>query len=121
MLKERDEPSATGNKKAPAPVSSLDKLIDNLKGPKVISTVTKSSTDWSTYKEKEGIEDEALTKAKDGYFDTYLSLSVVVALNNFVFLISCRYLAKQDFLVDCDLAAFEKEKAIRESRRMKQS
>lgn len=67
VLKERDGPEASSSKAQKAPASSLDKLIDNLKGPKVISTVTKSSTDWSTYKEKEGIEDEALTKAKDGY------------------------------------------------------
>lgn len=45
----------------------LDRLIDSLKGPKAISTVTKSSVDWDSYKTKEGIDEDELVAAKDGY------------------------------------------------------
>jgi hypothetical protein len=34
----------------------------------VISTVTKSSADWDSYKEKEGLEDTLANASKDGYF-----------------------------------------------------
>ena len=58
--------SSSTNTSAPPPSSSLDTIIDSLKGPKVVSTVAKSSYDWDTYKEKEGLEDELAVASKDG-------------------------------------------------------
>jgi hypothetical protein len=46
--------------------SSVDKALEAIKGPKAITTITKSSTDWDNYKEKEGIEDELAQAAKQG-------------------------------------------------------
>ncbi len=46
------------------PESSIDKVLDAIKGPKLISTVVKSSTDWESYKDKEGIEFD--NSVKDG-------------------------------------------------------
>lgn len=71
------------------PVSALDKVLDELKGPKVISTVTKSSIDWDNFKEKEGLEDDLAVAAKDGY------------------------LHRKDFLDRCDVRAFETERDLR--------
>jgi hypothetical protein len=48
------------------PDSGLDKLLQTLKGPKQISTVTKSAMDWDNYKEKEGLSDDVTAAAKDG-------------------------------------------------------
>ena len=61
-------------------------MLDTIKGPKSISTVTKSAFDWQTHKVKEGLEDELAPAAKDGY------------------------LAKQDFLTRVDVRRFEKER-----------
>jgi hypothetical protein len=47
-------------------MSSIDKALELLKGPKAVSTVVKSSADWDTFKEKEGIEDEVSKAAKNG-------------------------------------------------------
>lgn len=47
-------------------VSTIDKALEALKGPKAVSTVTKSSQDWENYKEQEGIGDELAAAAKDG-------------------------------------------------------
>ena len=69
--------------------NTLDKVLTELQGPKVISTVTKSSYDWDVYKEKEQIEDDLSKVSKDGY------------------------LTKQDFLDRCDVRSFEKERDIR--------
>jgi hypothetical protein len=46
--------------------SSVDKALEAIKGPKAITTITKSSTDWDNYKEKEGLEDELAQAAKKG-------------------------------------------------------
>jgi len=46
--------------------SVLDRILDDLKGPKVVSTITKSSYDWENFKEKEGLEDELAVAAKEG-------------------------------------------------------
>ena len=46
--------------------SALDQVLDVLKGPKVVSTVAKSSYDWDSFKEKEGLEDELAVAAKEG-------------------------------------------------------
>ncbi len=91
-MKDREE-DAIANARPTA--STLDKLIDSLKGPKAISTVSKSSADWEIYKEKEGITDEQLTAAKDGY------------------------LAKQEFLQQCDVVNYENEKEVRMSNQQK--
>lgn len=37
-----------------------------MKGPKAISTVSKSSTDWENYKEKEGLQDALKNAAQEG-------------------------------------------------------
>jgi hypothetical protein len=44
----------------------LDVVLDNIKGPKAVSTVTKSSMDWDVYKEKEGLEEDLQVAAKEG-------------------------------------------------------
>eukprot|EP01035_Chromulina_nebulosa_P018523 gene18523-24241_t len=71
------------------PVNALDAVLDSIKGPKVISTITKSSIDWSNYKEKEGLEDELAVSAKDGY------------------------LTRKEFLERCDVRSYENEKTLR--------
>jgi len=60
-----DVPSASAS--APAPASALDKVLNELKGPKAVSTMTKSSYDWENFKEKEGLEDELAVATKEGY------------------------------------------------------
>lgn len=72
--------------------SSLDAVLETLKGPKVLSTVTKSSMDWDNFKEKEGLEDDLAAASKDGY------------------------LARKDFLGRCDLRAFENERDARQAK-----
>lgn len=49
---------------AAASSQGIDRVIDDIKGPKAISTVTKSSLDWDNFKEKEGIEDDLATASK---------------------------------------------------------
>jgi len=46
--------------------SGIDKVLDTIKGPKVVSTVAKSSMDWDVYKEKEGLDEDLSAAAKDG-------------------------------------------------------
>ena len=46
--------------------SSIDKALEALKGPKAITTMSKSSVDWENFKEKEGLEDELALAAKNG-------------------------------------------------------
>jgi hypothetical protein len=76
------QPGAGGSK----PSSSLDAVLDTIKGPKVISTVAKSSTDWDTYKEQEGLDDALQNASKDGF------------------------LHRKEFLDRCDVRAFENER-----------
>ena len=45
----------------------VDSVLDIMKGPKVVSTVAKSSLDWDNYKEEQGLEDGLAAAAKDGY------------------------------------------------------
>lgn len=52
--------------KAQAQESSIDKVLQTLKGPKQINTVSKSAMDWDNFKEKEGISDEIAAVSKDG-------------------------------------------------------
>eukprot|EP01031_Cornospumella_fuschlensis_P032289 gene32289-39049_t len=75
--------------------SSIDKVLQTLKGPKQINTVSKSAMDWDNFKEKEGISDEIAAVSKDGY------------------------LGKQEFLQSCDVRRFEIEKEQRTLNREK--
>ncbi|CAM9937103.1 unnamed protein product [Ectocarpus sp. 13 AM-2016] len=82
--------AAAGAKKG-----GLDNVLAALDGPKSISTVTKSSMDWETYKAAEGIEGDMEQATKDGK----------------------GYLNKQDFLQRCDVRKFETELEARQSKR----
>ncbi|CAM9801628.1 unnamed protein product [Pylaiella littoralis] len=73
----------------------LDNVLAAIDGPKSISTVTKSSMDWETYKAAEGIEGDMQQATKDGK----------------------GYLNKQDFLQRCDVRKFETELGARQSKR----
>lgn len=57
-----ENPRAVGS----TPSSSLDGVLLQIKGPKTVSTVAKSSMDWDNFKEKEGIEDVVANAAKEG-------------------------------------------------------
>lgn len=59
---------ATANSRAaPKNLSNIDKLIQDIKGPEAISTVTKSSMDWDNFKESTGLTDELQQATKNGY------------------------------------------------------
>jgi len=73
----------------------LSDMLNAIKGPKAISTVTKSAADWDTYKQDEGLEETLEGAEKKGY------------------------LAKQDFLDRVDQRKFELEKGQRETDRRK--
>eukprot|EP00752_Nemacystus_decipiens_P004172 g3815.t1 len=73
----------------------LDNVLAAIDGPKSISTVTKSSMDWDTYKAAEGIEGEMEQATKDGK----------------------GYLNKQEFLQRCDVRKFETELEARQAKR----
>lgn len=64
-------------------------MLDTMKGPRMISTVDKSSMDWTNFKEQEGLEDTLAVAAKEGY------------------------LTRQEFLTRCDVRAFEQERDVR--------
>ncbi|CAN0162928.1 unnamed protein product, partial [Laminaria digitata] len=73
----------------------LDNVLAAIDGPKTISTVTKSSMDWETYKTAEGIEGDMQQATKDGK----------------------GFLNKQDFLQRCDVRKFESELESRQAKR----
>ena len=79
-------PRGTSSRSSSSSGGALDSIIDTIKGPKAISTVTKSAFDWQSHKAKEGLDDELAPAAKDGY------------------------LARQDFLVRVDHRTYEKER-----------
>jgi hypothetical protein len=56
--------SGTGGSQSKS--SALDNVLESIKGPKVVSTVIKSSMDWDTYKEEEKLDDGQLNAAKNG-------------------------------------------------------
>lgn len=58
--------SNTQSKNHQSQSTSLDMVLDTIKGPKGVSTVAKSSMDWENFKEKEGIEDDLTHAAKNG-------------------------------------------------------
>ena len=60
--------------------STLDSMLDTLKGPKVISTISKSSIDWANYKEQEGLQDALVGASKDGYVVITYELRLLVGL-----------------------------------------
>mmetsp|Transcript_25401 Transcript_25401/g.42356 ORF Transcript_25401/g.42356 Transcript_25401/m.42356 type:complete len:280 (+) Transcript_25401:37-876(+) len=67
----------------------IDSVLDTIKGPKLVSTVAKSSMDWDVYKEKEGLEEDLAAASKDGY------------------------LTRKDFLDRCDVRTYVVDKAER--------
>ena len=75
----------------------LEKVLNDIKGPKTVSTVTKSSMDWETYKEEEGLNHELAQRSKDGE----------------------GYLGMKDFLNRVDVRRFEKEQEQRRIQRAK--
>jgi len=79
--------------KAKEKASGLDSLVASMKEPKKVSTMEKTSIDWDSFKEKEGIEDELKQYTKDGYLE------------------------KQEFLTRMDHKRFEIEKAERDRQR----
>lgn len=78
-----------GNNNKSSSGGGIDSVLDTIKGPKAISTVTKSSMDWELYKDKEGLEDELAKAAKEGY------------------------LTRKNFLERCDYRSFEMEREVR--------
>ena len=64
--KEEETQAAMKKSAAAATSSTLDSVLESLKGPKTISTVTKSSIDWDNYKEQEGLQDMLQVAAQDG-------------------------------------------------------
>ena len=44
----------------------LDQVLDILKGPKTVSTITKSSVDWNNFKESSGLESDLANASKEG-------------------------------------------------------
>lgn len=75
--------------------SVLDSMVAATTDPKKISTIEKSSIDWDTFKQKEGLDDELKQYTKDGYLE------------------------KQEFLQRVDLRKFEQEKQERDLKRKK--
>lgn len=56
--------SGLSNKSASSDVGGLDRMIEELKGPKTMNTVVKSSSDWDTFKEKQGLHDDLAVASK---------------------------------------------------------
>lgn len=61
-----EDDNQTATKKTVAANNTLDNVLESLKGPKTISTVTKSSIDWDNYKEQAGLQDMLQVAAQDG-------------------------------------------------------
>mmetsp|Transcript_19718 Transcript_19718/g.30403 ORF Transcript_19718/g.30403 Transcript_19718/m.30403 type:complete len:269 (+) Transcript_19718:151-957(+) len=87
--------TATEIKEKQDPKKGIDHVLDQLNGPAKLTTVAKTSSDWDTFKEKEGVEEELEKKAqgKDAY------------------------LVKKDFLDRVDQRRFEHEKVARDKER----
>mmetsp|Transcript_3019 Transcript_3019/g.8725 ORF Transcript_3019/g.8725 Transcript_3019/m.8725 type:complete len:262 (+) Transcript_3019:41-826(+) len=84
--------AAGGGGSAPG---GIDAVLANLGGPQKLSTVSKTSSDWDTFKDKTGLDDELEEKAKG----------------------KDAYLVKKDFLDRVDQRTFEVEKAERDRER----
>lgn len=46
--------------------SGIDSVLEEMKGPKAVSTIAKTSIDWDNYKEQEGLEDDLNAASKEG-------------------------------------------------------
>ena len=66
VLQSAADAQAAENTKKKGPGGGLDSVLSTIKGPKLVSTVAKSSMDWDVYKEKEGLEEDLQAAAKDG-------------------------------------------------------
>jgi hypothetical protein len=58
--------SQAASKPSSSTSSTLDSVLETIKGPKTVSTVSKSSMDWDSYKDSEGLNDELAKASKDG-------------------------------------------------------
>mmetsp|Transcript_14180 Transcript_14180/g.30778 ORF Transcript_14180/g.30778 Transcript_14180/m.30778 type:complete len:270 (+) Transcript_14180:42-851(+) len=89
--------AAASTAAAAPPTSSggIDSVLANLGGPQKMSTVAKTSSDWDTFKNKTGLDEELEEKAKG----------------------KDAYLVKKDFLDRVDQRTFEVEKAERDRKR----
>ena len=90
--------AASAGAKGPPPPSApggIDAVLANLGGPQKLSTVAKTSSDWDTFKDKTGLDEELEEKAKG----------------------KDAYLVKKDFLDRVDQRTFEVEKAGRDRER----
>ena len=90
--------AASAEAKGPPPPSApggIDAVLANLGGPQKLSTVAKTSSDWDTFKDKTGLDEELEEKAKG----------------------KDAYLVKKDFLDRVDQRTFEVEKAERDRER----
>ena len=84
-------------------------MLDILKGPKGVSTLTKSAYDWDGFKDKEGLEDELAAARKDGYH-IFANLSFILShapINTYVIF---RFLVRKEFLERCDVREYERER-----------
>lgn len=66
VLQSSADAQAAEISKKKGPGGGLDSVLSTIKGPKLVSTVAKSSMDWDVYKEKEGLEEDLQAAAKDG-------------------------------------------------------
>ena len=66
VLQSAADTQAQESVKKKGPGAGLDQVLSTIKGPKLVSTVAKSSMDWDVYKEKEGLEEDLQAAAKDG-------------------------------------------------------
>lgn len=75
--------------------AGIDAVLSKINGPQKITTIDKTSVDWSNFKDKSGLEEELKKKAegKDAY------------------------LVKKDFLNRVDLRRFEQERDERNKKR----
>ena len=72
-----------------AQAQGLDSLLETIRGPQAINTVTKSAFDWQKHKVQEGLEDELKGAADAGF------------------------LSRRDFLDRVDVRTYEKERDAR--------
>jgi trimeric autotransporter adhesin len=85
----RSKAAASAESEA-ATAGGLDNVLNTIKGPKAITTVTKSAFDWQSHKAKEGLEDDLQQASKGG-----------------------GYLGRSDFLQRVDVRTYEKERDAR--------
>ena len=88
--------SASASLPAAAPAAEgIDSVLANIGGPQKMSTVAKTSSDWDTFKDRTGLDEELEEKAKG----------------------KDAYLVKKDFLDRVDQRTFEVQKAERDRKR----